>query len=151
MFHSFRWGCENICSMTKDTNIIRKDPKTGLRYVTKVIEEMTNNHRECGKENIASIMPQTPGMCNRFSCNTIWKIFSYVYIEIFHINFNVESFFPLRFTTLPCQSFELQVSKLHLEFDRLWQRQLVSFMDSMQFSIPKYQLVQKRWSRLCQI
>lgn len=57
--------------MTKDTYIIRKDPKTGLRYVTKVIEEMTNNHKKCGKENIASIMPQTPGMRNRFSCNTI--------------------------------------------------------------------------------
>lgn len=75
MFHCFRRGCDNICSMTKDTYIIRKDPKTGLRYVTKVIEEMKNNHRECGKENIASIMPQTPGMCNRLSCNTIWKVF----------------------------------------------------------------------------
>lgn len=57
--------------MTKDTFIIRKDPKTGLRYVTKGLEEMTKNHREHAKENIASLMPQTPGMCNRFSCNTI--------------------------------------------------------------------------------
>lgn len=130
MFYSFRRGCEIICSMTKDTYIIMKDPKTGLRYVTNVIEEMTNNHRECGKENIASIIPQTPGMCNRFSCNTIWKVFSYVYRELFNINFNVESVFPLRFTTLPCQSFMLQASNLHPEFDRLWQRQLVSYSDN---------------------
>lgn len=131
MFHSFRRGCEKICSMTKDTYIIRKDPKTGLRYVTKVLEEMTKNHRECDKENIASMMPQTPGMCNRVSCNTIWKVFSYVYREIFNINFNVESVFPLRFTTLPCQSFELYVSKRHPEFDRLWHRSLVSLTNNM--------------------
>lgn len=59
--------------MTKDTFIIRKDPKTGLRYVTKGLEEMTKNHREHDKENIASLMPQTPGLCSRFSCNILYK------------------------------------------------------------------------------
>lgn len=56
MFYCFRRGCDNICSMIKDIYIIRKDFKIGLRYVIKVIEEMKNNYRECGKENIVLIM-----------------------------------------------------------------------------------------------
>ncbi|XP_062605952.1 uncharacterized protein LOC134274725 [Saccostrea cucullata] len=55
----FRRGCENITDMTKNTFVIRKDLKTGLRFVTKDLDEMTKNHRECDKENISPIMPET--------------------------------------------------------------------------------------------
>lgn len=62
---------EYICSMTKYTFIVKKDPKTGLRYIKKGLDEMTKSHREYDRENIAPIMPGTPDMCNRLSCNII--------------------------------------------------------------------------------
>ncbi|XP_062591867.1 uncharacterized protein LOC134253355 [Saccostrea cucullata] len=57
----FRRGCENISNRTKHTFVIKKNVKTGLRFVTKGLDELTKNPRESDKENISPIMPETPG------------------------------------------------------------------------------------------
>lgn len=41
-----RRGMENIHAMTKSTFEIKTDPKTGLRFVIKAMDELTKNHRE---------------------------------------------------------------------------------------------------------
>lgn len=64
-------GDVKIFAAWQKTFIIRKDSETGLKYVAQGLDEMTKDHSECDKETIASIMPETPGMCNRFSCNII--------------------------------------------------------------------------------
>ncbi|CAG2214467.1 unnamed protein product [Mytilus edulis] len=56
----FRRGAENMDKMTKDTFIVKTDPKTKTKYVTKEIDELTKNHRFNDKENVTAIMPEQP-------------------------------------------------------------------------------------------
>ncbi|CAC5399003.1 unnamed protein product [Mytilus coruscus] len=46
--------------MTKDTFIVKIDPKTKTKYVTKEMDELTKNHRFNDKENVTAIMPEQP-------------------------------------------------------------------------------------------
>jgi hypothetical protein len=57
----FRRGSENMHKMTKSTFALETDLKTGLKFVTKSMDEMTKNHRENDKENVSGIMPESPG------------------------------------------------------------------------------------------
>lgn len=63
-----RRGQENMHSMTKSTFTIKTDNKTRLRYVTKIIDELTKNRRENDKELVSGIMPETPGETEK-NCN----------------------------------------------------------------------------------
>ncbi|CAG2255481.1 KCTD1_15 [Mytilus edulis] len=56
----FRRGAENMDKMTKDTFIVKTDPKTKTKYVTKEMDELTKNHRFNDKENVTAIMPEQP-------------------------------------------------------------------------------------------
>ncbi|XP_021339929.1 uncharacterized protein LOC110441157 [Mizuhopecten yessoensis] len=47
--------------MKKDTFSVKTDPKTGLKFVTKQIDEMMKNHRANDKENVSGIMPASQG------------------------------------------------------------------------------------------
>jgi hypothetical protein len=53
----FRRGAENMATRTKDTFVVKVDPKTNTNYVTKQIDELTKNHRFDDKENVTAIMP----------------------------------------------------------------------------------------------
>ncbi|CAC5407418.1 KCTD1_15 [Mytilus coruscus] len=53
-------GAENMDKMTKDTFIVKTDPKTKTKYVTKEMDEVTKNHRFNDKENVTAIMPEQP-------------------------------------------------------------------------------------------
>ena len=48
-------------TMTRDTFVVKRDPKSGQKVMTKKLDEMTKNHRENDKENITPIMPEIPG------------------------------------------------------------------------------------------
>lgn len=80
--------------MTKNTFKVFTDDKTGRKYVKKVVDELTKNHK-IDKESSSGIMPEVPG-----------SIFC------------------------PVLSYEMYISKLHPECDKLWQRPLESFVDS---------------------
>jgi hypothetical protein len=56
----FRRGAENMATRTKDTFVVKVDPKTNTKYVTKQIDELTKNHRFDDKENVTAIMPEIP-------------------------------------------------------------------------------------------
>ena len=47
--------------MTKDTFVVKKDPNTGLKYVTKKVDELNKNHREQDKESYCAFMSECPG------------------------------------------------------------------------------------------
>ncbi|CAC5403754.1 KCTD1_15 [Mytilus coruscus] len=53
-------GAENMDKVTKDTFIVKTDPKTKTKYVTKEMDELTKNHRFNDKENVTAIMPEQP-------------------------------------------------------------------------------------------
>ena len=58
----FRRGAENMHNMTVDTFCVKTDPNTGLKYVSKRIDELSKNHRESDKENNSGgYMPQIIG------------------------------------------------------------------------------------------
>lgn len=80
--------------MTKNTFKVFTDDNTGRKYVKKVVDELTKNHK-IDKESSSGIMPEVPG-----------SIFC------------------------PVLSYEMYISKLHPECDKLWQRPLESFVDS---------------------
>ncbi|CAG2226383.1 KCTD1_15 [Mytilus edulis] len=56
-----RRGMENMPQMTKSTFSVKKDPKTGLKYVVKTLDELTKNHRSSDKEKTSGIMPENSG------------------------------------------------------------------------------------------
>ena len=60
-FYFSRHGTENMHSMTKDTFVIKKDPNTGLKYVTKKTDELNKNHCKQDKERYSAFMPECPG------------------------------------------------------------------------------------------
>jgi hypothetical protein len=47
--------------MHKSTFMVKKDSKTGLKYIMKTIDELTKNHRADDKEKTSTIMPENPG------------------------------------------------------------------------------------------
>jgi hypothetical protein len=47
--------------MHKSTFMVKKDSKTGLKYIVKTIDELTKNHRANDKEKTSAIMPENPG------------------------------------------------------------------------------------------
>ena len=55
-----RRGNENMYAMTKDTFHVVTDENTGRKYVEKIVDEMTKNHR-FDKEASSGVMPETPG------------------------------------------------------------------------------------------
>lgn len=40
--------------------MVKKDSKTGLKYIVKTIDELTKNHRADDKEITSAIMPDYP-------------------------------------------------------------------------------------------
>jgi len=54
-------GNENIPQMHKSTFMVKKDSKSGLKYIVKTIDELTKNHRADVKEKTSAIMPENPG------------------------------------------------------------------------------------------
>lgn len=58
----FRRGMENMHAMKKTDFEIKKDEKTGLKYVVKTMEKMAKNSRDDTKENLYGIMPESPGI-----------------------------------------------------------------------------------------
>ncbi|CAC5399007.1 unnamed protein product [Mytilus coruscus] len=56
----FRRGAENMDKMTKDTFIVKTDPKTKTKYETKKIDELTKNHRFNDKKNVTALIPEQP-------------------------------------------------------------------------------------------
>ena len=56
----FRRGAENMRSMTKNTFVVKIDPETNRKYVTKNIDELTKNHRADDKEKLTAMMPEQP-------------------------------------------------------------------------------------------
>ena len=57
----FRRGQENMHLMTKTTFGVETDATTGLKFVRKIEDEMTKNHRETDKEESSAIMPEVKG------------------------------------------------------------------------------------------
>lgn len=55
-----RRGNENMHGMTKNTFKVFTDDKTGRKYVKKVVDELTKNHK-IDKESSSGIMPEVPG------------------------------------------------------------------------------------------
>ncbi|KAK7108296.1 hypothetical protein V1264_016053 [Littorina saxatilis] len=55
----FRRGGENMDQMTKDTFAIKRDENTHRRFVIKVKDELTKNHRGGDEEFFSGIMPDT--------------------------------------------------------------------------------------------
>ena len=62
-FYFCRRGNENMLQMHKSTFMVKKDSKTGLKYmyIVKTIDELTKNHRADVKEKTSAIMPENPG------------------------------------------------------------------------------------------
>ena len=56
----FRRGAENMHARDKSTFGVRDDGN-GSRYVCRLIDEMTKNHRENDKEESSGMMPEMPG------------------------------------------------------------------------------------------
>jgi hypothetical protein len=56
----FRRGAENMRSMTKNTFVVKIDPETNRKYVTKNIDELTKNHCADDKEKLTAMMPEQP-------------------------------------------------------------------------------------------
>ena len=73
--------------MTKNTFIVKIDPETNRKYVTKNIDELTKNHRADDKEMVSAMMPEQPArpFCPvrsfenkiyfklRPVCNSLWQ------------------------------------------------------------------------------
>lgn len=55
-----RRGCENMDKITKNTIVIQTDNDTGMKYVTKNVDELTKNHRD-DKESFSGYMPEERG------------------------------------------------------------------------------------------
>ena len=79
-------GPENMYTMTKDTFVVKKDPSTCLKYVTKKVDKLNKNHRKQDKESYSAFMPECPGdpKCPVASfekmlsllhpqCNSLWQ------------------------------------------------------------------------------
>jgi hypothetical protein len=51
-----------MLQMHKSTFMVKKDSKTGLKYmyIVKTIDELTKNHRADVKEKTSAIMPENP-------------------------------------------------------------------------------------------
>jgi len=47
-------------SMTKNTFVVKIDPKTNRKCVTKNIDELTKNYRADDKEMLTTMMPEQP-------------------------------------------------------------------------------------------
>jgi hypothetical protein len=56
----FRCGTENMRSMTKNTFIVKIDPETNRKYVTKNIDELTKNHRADDNGKLTAMMQEQP-------------------------------------------------------------------------------------------
>ena len=82
-----RRGAENMHRMTKDTFRVLYDQESGLKYVSKVVDELTKNHMEIDKRDGGDgYMPEMPGnpMCPVLSfenyleklnpnCDRLWQ------------------------------------------------------------------------------
>lgn len=60
-FYFARRGAENIAEMEVDTFQIVYDPQAKVKYVKKVKDELTKNHKDLDKEIITGFMPEIPG------------------------------------------------------------------------------------------
>lgn len=56
-----RRGAENMHTMTKSTFALKTDPDTGMRYIEKILDELTKNHRGNDKETTSGVMPEATG------------------------------------------------------------------------------------------
>ena len=54
-----RRSSENMHSMSKSTFAVETDPKTGLQYVKKCVDELTKNHRGNDREMTSGVMPES--------------------------------------------------------------------------------------------
>jgi hypothetical protein len=63
-----RRGNENMHGMTKNTFQIFVDEKTGRKYVKKVVDELTKNHK-FDKESSSGIMPEVQDRRMKYICN----------------------------------------------------------------------------------
>ena len=57
-YYFARRGAENIHAMLKDTFEVTTDQDTGIRYVTKVKDEETKNHKETDEDIVCGFMPE---------------------------------------------------------------------------------------------
>ena len=64
-YYFTRRGKENMELMTKDWFSMMTNPKTGLKYIVKVVDEETKNHKDLDQEVTSAMMPEMPGnkMC----------------------------------------------------------------------------------------
>ena len=59
-YYFARRGGENIDKMTKDTFEISTDPTTGTKFIQKVVDEETKNHKEVDGAIVTGYMPEFP-------------------------------------------------------------------------------------------
>ena len=85
-FYFFSRGSRKMHAMTKDTFVVKKDPNTGLRYVTKRDDEFSQNPSKVDNESYSAFMPECPGdprcpvasfekMLNHLhpQCDSLWQ------------------------------------------------------------------------------
>ena len=60
-FYLFRQGSEKMHLMTKDTFVVKRDPSTGAKYVTKRVDESNQNTSDSDSEQYSALMPECPG------------------------------------------------------------------------------------------
>ena len=57
-YYFARRGTENIHKMTKDTFMLSTNPETGVKFIHKVVDEETKNHKEVDGQIVTAFMPE---------------------------------------------------------------------------------------------
>ena len=60
-FYFCRRGSENMHKMNKSTFVVNTNAKTGERYVSQAVDELTKNHQGNCRESHTALMPEKPG------------------------------------------------------------------------------------------
>ena len=75
-FYFARRGGENIERMTKNTFELKSHPETGIKYIEKVIDEETKNHKEVDGQIVTGYMPEMP---NQHKLCSVQSFLTYIY------------------------------------------------------------------------
>ena len=59
-FYFAQCGGENIDSMNKKTFKLSTHPETGIKFIQKVVDEETKNHKEIYGQIVTGFMPEMP-------------------------------------------------------------------------------------------
>ena len=71
-YYFARRGGENIDKMTKDTFKLSTDPTTGVKFIEKVMDEETKNHKEVDGQLVTGYMTELP------NDHKLWPLQSYL-------------------------------------------------------------------------